>query len=316
MQGGARSWKARARRWLDHGRRWLEEWIDAQVRFVAVVAGIGFAMVWIAGRWYGAWGEVWRGIYVEGTGALMDLVVFGIIIGVMVGRWERRRQIRSHQELIDDFKKWDSEEARYRIAGAVRRLNRLGRTSIDFVGMEVRGFAFRHHDIRSIAGSKFYVGAWGTLGSQERTVLEDVNFSYVDCRDVVFSALNPFAGLLKSHARPAQLRDCRFEEANLRGAVFKGALIEWTVAPPVEIGQWEEMREGEPMWVPTHSPPFRMADLAGASFENVVFRNADFREAVNLEECRFAGASGLEDCMFDSEEDKERVLRTAGTWES
>ena len=37
----------------------------------------------------------------RGTG--LDLVVFGIIIGVMVGRVERKRQISSQQELIDDF---------------------------------------------------------------------------------------------------------------------------------------------------------------------------------------------------------------------
>ena len=283
---------------------------------MAVVAAIGSAVVWIAGRWYGAWGEIPRGIYVEGTGALMDLVVFGVIIGVMVSRRERKSQIRNHEELIDDFKKWDSEEARYRIAGAIRRLNRLGRTSIDFVGMEIRGLVFRRHDIRSIAGSKFHVGAWGTLGSQERTVLQEVDFSYVDCRDVVFSAFNPLGGVLKGLPRHAQLRDCRFEEADLRGAVFKGALIEWTAAPPADTGQWEETQEGEPVWVPTHRSPFRMADLAGASFEDVVFRNADFREATNLEECKIAGASGLEDRVFDSDEDKEWVLQRAATRET
>ena len=240
----------------------------------------------------------------------MDLLVFGVVIGVVIVRRDRRREIRSQQELIDDFKKWDSEEARHRIAGAVRRLNRLGQTAIDFVGMEMSRFSFRGHDIESIAGSKFYAGAWGSLGSREKTVLREVDFSYVDCRDVVFSAFHPLGGL-GIQVPHAQLRDCRFEEANLRGATFKGALMEWTQEPPEETGHWEETQEGEPLWVPEYHSPFHLADVAGASFEDVVFDNADFRDAENLDKCSFAGATGLEDCIFDSEEDKRQVLRIA-----
>ncbi len=42
----------------------------------------------------------------------MDVLVFGVLIGVVIVRRDRRREIRSHVELIEDFKKWDSEEAR------------------------------------------------------------------------------------------------------------------------------------------------------------------------------------------------------------
>ena len=287
------------------------QWADTSVWFalgLAVAGGIG----WLAARrGYEAWGETWQGAFIEAAGAVMDLFVFGVIVGVVVVRRDRMREIRSHQELIDDFKKWDSEESRHRIAGAVRRLNGLGRTAIDFVGMEMSAFSFRGHDVVSIAGSKFYGGAWGSLGSREKAVLREVDFSFVDCRDVVFSAFHPFAGLGIKVARHAQFLDCRFEAANLRGATFKGASIEWTREPPEETGHWEETQEGEPLWVPEYHSPFHRADLAGASFEDVVFRNADFRDAENLDKCQFAGATGLEGCMFDSEEDKELVTRMA-----
>ena len=297
---------------MDRARRWLAEWMDPPVRFVSVLVVAGGAVLWVASHWYSQWGDMWQGVYVEGAGAVMDLVVFGIIIGVMVGRVERRRQISSQQELIDDFKKWDSEEARYRIAGAVRRLNRLGRTSINFVGMEISAFSFRDHDIESIAGSKFYVGALG-LGSRARALLRGVDFSFVDCSSVVFSAFNPLGTIGVEPPRYAQFRECRFEEANLASATFKGALMKWTEKPPEETGDWGETRDGEPIWVPTYRSPFHMADLSGTSFEDVAFQNADFRDATNLDECRFAGATGLEDCVFDCEEDKERVLEMART---
>ena len=192
-------------------------------------------------------------------------------------------------------------------------MNRLGQTAIDFVGMEISAFSFRGHDIASISGSKFYAGAWGSLGSREKAVLREVDFSFVDCTDVVFSAFHPLVGLGFETPRHAQFRDCRFEEADLRGATFKGASMEWTQEPPEETGHLEETRDGEPLWVPEHHAPFHLADLAGASFEDVAFRNADFRDAENLYQCRFSGATGLEDCMFDCDEDREWAQLMAQT---
>ena len=313
MKNRLGNWLRLARRGIDSARQRFREWADPQIWFVSVVAVVVLVILLIASRWHGAWSEIWQGVYAEGAGALMDLVVIGIIIGVFSTRRERKRQIRSHQELINDFKKWDSEEGRYRIAGAVRRLNRRGRTSIDFVGMEMSNFSFREHDIESIAGSRFYLGDWISPGSQGRVVLRVVDFSHLDCSNVIFSAFQPLVRLTMNLPRHAQLLDCRFWEANLRGATFNGALLAWTEPPPKKTGYWEEMQDGDHSWVPTHISPFQMADLKGVSFENVAFRNADFRNAQNLEECRFAGATGLGDCIFDSDEVKESVLRRART---
>ena len=306
---GLRNWRKRASRSVGNVRRRIGQWADASVWFAALLAVAGVVAWLIASRGYRAWGETWQGVFIEAAGAVMDVLVFGVVIGVLVVRRDRRREIGSQQELIDDFKKWDSEEARYRIAGAVRRLNRLGRTAIDFVGMETSGFSFRAHDIDSIAGSAFYAGAWGSAGSREKARLREVDFSYVDCRDVVFSAFHPLGGLGIDLPRHAQFRDCRFLEANLRGATFKGALLEWTQEPPAETGHGEETEEGEPMWVQDYYGPFYGADLSGTSFEDVVFRNADFRDAESLDKCMFAGATGLEDCKFDTEADKKWALK-------
>lgn len=313
MKERLRSWRRRARKGIQNVRPGLAQTADRQVALISVLVVVGFAVWGVAGRRFGAWTEIWQGVYVEAAGALMDLVVFGIIIGIALALRERKRQIRSHQELINDFKKWDSEEGRYRIAGAVRRLNRLGRTSIDFIGMEMSSFAFHEHDIESIAGSKFYLGDWISAGSRGRVVLRHVDFSHLDCSDVIFSAFQPLIGLSMDLPRHAQLLDCRFWKTNLRDATFNGALLAWSKPPPEETGYWEELEDGEHSWVPTHISPFRSADLKGASFENVAFENADFRQAQNLEKCRFAGATGLDDCMFDSAEVKEVVLRRAGT---
>ena len=309
VRDALRTWRTRVWRYVGVAWQRMGEWADASVWFAALLGAVGATGWLVASRASGALGETWQGVFIEAAGAVMDLVVFGVVIGVVVVRRDRWREVRSHQEQIDDYKKWDSEEARHRIAGAVRRLNRLGRTAIDFVGMETSRFSFRAHDIDSIAGSAFYAGAWGTAGSREKAVLREVDFSFVDCRDVVFSAYHPLGGLGMDLPRHAQFRDCQFVGADLRGATFKGALLEWTEKPPLETGYGEETPEGVPAWIQEYYPPFYGADLSGTSFEDAAFRNADFRHAENLDKCKFAGATGLEYCKFDSEEDRERVLR-------
>ena len=296
------------RRHMGAVRRWVSKWLESPVVFALCLVVIAVAMLALSHIWYGGWDELWQGVYVEATGATMDLAVFGILIALVAARRERNREIGAQEDVIDDFKKWDTEEARYRIAGSVRRLNRRGRTSIDFAGIELSDFSFRNHDINSIAGSRFYDGTVG--GSSGKTVLKNVEFSLVDCRDVVFTAFNPSDWLGLSH-RPSIFRDCWFGGAKLEGATFRGAKIEWSDEPPAEIGHWDSTQEGEPVYIPYYCPPFDGTDLAGVSFEDVEFRNADFREAYNLRECRFAGSSGLEEAWFDSEEDKDWALRSA-----
>lgn len=298
------------RRDMDAVRRWASEWLDRSVIFALCLVVIAVAMLTLSRIWYDGWDELWQGVYVEATGATMDLAVFGILIALVTARRERNREIGSQEHLIDDFKKWDSEEARYRIAGSVRRLNRRGRTSINFAGIVLSDFSFRSHDINSIAGSKFYDGTVG--GSSGKTVLKNVEFSLVDCRDVVFTAFNS-SDWLGLPLRPSIFRDCWFGGAKLEGATFRGARMEWSDEPPAEVGHWDSTQEGESVFIPSYCPPFDGTDLAGVSFEDVEFRNADFREAHNLRDCQFAGSSGLEEALFDSDEDKEWALRAART---
>lgn len=281
------------------------------IPIATVIAIVLILVLWALSGWYGGdRGEIFRGIYIEAGGAVLDIGVFGIILVVLAAMTSRRREITRQMELIDDYKKWDSDEARYRIAGAIRRLKRLNCTAIDFSGIEIRNFCFRWLEIESIAGSTFYDGRWGTWSGKDQVILTDVNFRGVDCRDVVFSESNPLAGLdLPVHF--ATFTDCNFQSAQLQDAVFRGACLKWSETPPEEVGKWVDIGDGHAALDQTYYPPFDGADLKGASFEDVVFRNVDFRAAVNIEHCTFTGASGLTECLFDNEEVKEKILRKA-----
>ena len=140
--------------------------------------------------------------------------------------------------------------------------------------------------------------------------MTDVNFANVDCRDVVFSASNPFPGL-EAPGRLATFKDCNFQKAQLQDAVFRGAYLDWSKKPSVEMGEWLDTGEGGTAFNQTYCPPFDGADLNRVSFEGVLFQNADFRGATNIETCTFGGAKGLDKCLFDNEEVKGWALQTA-----
>ena len=222
----------------------------------------------------------------------------------------RRQRMERYQEEIQDFKRWSSEEGRMRIAGAVRRLAKMGRTANDLTGIRLIGFSFRQNDIMSISGSRFYEGEWGTLSSREEVDMDDVDFSFVDCSNVIFSACNPLQGLGVSP--PVKIRDCSFAGAILRAPMFNGALLTWTSqVPESHFEEIDTDEYGEPITAQVTYPPFDGTDLTATSFLDAMFVNADFRHAENILQADFTGATGLETAEFDDEPTKQAVLKMA-----
>ena len=303
------------KRWRAAIRNILSDDRLVPIVIAAVLAVVVILMLLAFSPWYGGQpGEILRGIYIEATGAAMDIVIFGFVLALLVywtnRRRERAAEIARHRELIDDFKKWNADEARYRIAGALRRLNRLGCSKIDFSGLELSDFSFGWHEVKSIQGSTFYDGSWGTSSRKDKVALERVDFSELDCRNVVFSKFNPFSGL-GVRLRFATFKDCNFRDARMQGAVFRGAHLEWTQQPPDDMGEWIEVDDGNGAFLQTYWPPFDGVDLSSVSFQDVCFTNADFRDALNVQDCTFSGAEGLGGCLFDDDEIKKRVLAGA-----
>ena len=302
-------------RWRAAARRLFSDDRIVPIFISSILAMLVILSLWILSHLYsGQPGEIFRGIYIEATGAAMDIIVFGVVLALLIYWADRRRErtldIARQKELIDDFKKWNADEARYRIAGALRRLNRLRCTKLDFSGLELSNFSFAWHEIKSIEGSTFYDGSWGTLSGKNKVTLERVDFANLDCANVVFSKFNPFSGL-GIPGRFATFKDCNFREARLHGAVFRGAHLEWSQEPPDEMGEWIETEDGQGAFLQTYWPPFDNVDMKGVSFQDAYFKNADFRDALNVLDCCFSGASGLDDCLFDNDKLKRQVQEAA-----
>ena len=64
-------------------------------------------------------------LWPEMGGMTLDVFFILIVFAWFEHRRDKRQDIARQREVIDDYKRWDQPEAHYRIAGAIRRLNRL-----------------------------------------------------------------------------------------------------------------------------------------------------------------------------------------------
>lgn len=288
-------------------RRWrifrYETGLPIAIILLAICSGIAF-FGWRAAQF--AAGDLWP----ELGGMVFDIFVILIVYEGLQHRRFRREAIQRQQDIVDDFKRWDSEEARRRISGAIRRLNRMGETAIDFAGTTLSNFAFAKEGIGSIKGSTFFDGKWGQAIGDSSVQLNDVEFDRVDLRSVKFSPFEPLQFMGEVAPRHCKITNCSFRDVSLNGVIFNGAAIVWSDKPPDEHEHAEYDEEGEPFWVPDSYGPFHHCDLTGASFVGCHFENADFRGASGLGDADFYDSTGLENAIFSDEAAKFLAMQT------
>lgn len=278
------------------------------VRPAALVLCVLVLVLSLLWRGYHGFGNIEQGIYIEAWGAVFDILIVGVILTLFAMGQNRAERIERYLEEISDFKKWDSEEAQFRIAGNIRRLATLGNTDIDFSGIVLRDFSFPGQDINSLKGATFSRGLNFTL-SKNSTRLENVDFTNLDCSEVVFSMnTGKFAGLGLIG------KNLGFFGTKLNGACFDGAKLSWTDYEAEEADWYVdhgEYEDGTPITKQEYFPAFADANLKGCSFRYVEFDHADFRDANNILEADFSGAKGLESCFFDDDVRKQILSASA-----
>lgn len=250
-------------------------------------------------------------LWPEMGGMTLDVFFILIVFALFEHRRDRRQEIARQREVIDDYKRWDHPEAHLRIAGAIRRLNRLGEFAINMVGARLTKFDFAEQGIEKIDGSTFYNGRWGERFGDSTVKMVEVSFDRVSCREVTFSPYNPLGSFGAMNF--AHFLDCSFSDTDLRQSKFSGAELLWTSHPPeTHMEYWDE-DDGTPACAQISYGPFYRADLQQVSFTGCRFKNADFRDADNILDADFSGVKGLEDAHFDNDEIRAAVLAQSAT---
>lgn len=250
-------------------------------------------------------------LWPEMGGMTLDVFFILIVFALFEHRRNKRQDIARQREVIDDYKRWDHPEAHLRIAGAIRRLNRLKILALDMAGARLTKFEFARNGIESIEGSTFYDGRWGERFGDSTVKLVEVSFDHISCWKVTFSPFNPIAGLGNLATNFMRLTDCSFNHTYLCDAKFNGSELHWTNRPPETHTEYWDEEDGTPAYAQASYGPFYRAFLRQTSFKGCRFKNADFRDAEYILEADFSGAKGLEDAFFDSDEIRAAVLAQA-----
>lgn len=300
------SWWGRLK---EHTGRWERRNAGTNIPYAVVILIACIALVFV---WHLAAPNLFNDQRVEFWGLIFDIIFILVIFSFFDRRRQRLQQIQTQHDIIDDYKAWDSEEARFRLAGAIRRLNKMGEHAINLSGARISDFSFASNGLGNLQGSTFYDGSWGQRVGDGSVMLTKVEFDRVDCRSVIFSPFDPLAGILPGPDRHAKFIDCSFVDTDLRGARFNGSLLQWTESPPKSHFEEEEDHEnGERFLLRVSRGSFDGANVSGASFSGCFFSNADFRDASGLLQADFSEAKGLEQAKFDNQKTKDAVLANA-----
>lgn len=215
-----------------------------------------------------------EGVQIELFGIIFDIALLVLFFNWVNKKGEKNRRIESYLNEIEDFRTWHSEEAKYRIIGNIKRLNREGHTKISlrdcwFSGSNIPG---GETDLRNIdlTGSSLLQAEF------EYCNLFDAKFNGAICHGTKFS----YSGANKIKFISAHLQGVKFTEAELMNADFSHATI-------------------------TGSTDFSQADLRSVKFTDTTFGSAQFHMAIvsesfveDLKNWKINGTRIFDDYLF------------------
>lgn len=205
-------------------------------------------------------------VLVEAHGLLFDLIVFGILLtsyeaikNALQKDEDDKSAIDRYNEEIDDFRDWNSQEAKIRVRGNIRRSNKLGNTKFDLFSINLSLIELRK--VR-LTGSSLTDTIFSGCN------LENSYFDDTTSTSAKFIGKNTF--LLNANFQRAELQYVEFTEAYLNGADFKNSRLS--------------------------SIDFRRADLRNTKWNNAYFYDPNLAGACVdenfLEELRVSNIKG------------------------
>ncbi len=225
----------------------------------------------------------------EAHGMVFDLLIIGWFLFWLNKLADRRLTSNRYREEIEDFLGWQSPEATHRIAGNIRRLNRIGvkegirLTEAHLKGANLGGAGLRKSDL------------WGAD-------LEGANLAGADLRQASLAGASleganlERATLARADLRGANLIEADLERADLTGCDLGGALLQGAdlqYAILEEAGLERVNLAGANLrGVNLKKSRLPRTDLTGAGLRGAVLDGADLLGAT-LAEADLGGASFL-----------------------
>lgn len=214
--------------------------------------------------------DFWKSFLINMHNTLLDTIIFGVILVYFTKKLDKRRKIERYIENIDDNRFICTEEASYRVATNIKRLNDNKVFQIDLTKCDLRNAVLNDSKLDN---SKM-MGA-----DLERINLKNSSLIGVNMKGVKLSLSN----LNGANLSYAKLRNIKCNETN-----FTGALL-------TESDLLRAILENSDFT----SADFRGADLKEASYKNSIFHDANFKGARNIDINRLLESKSLKKAKFD-----------------
>jgi uncharacterized protein YjbI with pentapeptide repeats len=182
---------------------------------------------------------------VEVHGLFFDIILFGIILSIYETLIDNKSTITRYLEEIDDFRGWHEDEAAFRVAGILKRLEKQKVLNVDLSGLNLKQADKQtivkcKHSLRNVMLKLTELDKLDLSGSQLQgaqlygcymrgTNLEDAKLNHADLKGTNLTGVNfsnadlSNADLLNSILRGAIMRNTKLKNANLRSADLTGA---------------------------------------------------------------------------------------------
>lgn len=221
---------------------------------VAVLILVSFIVISLSLRLYlGQPGLMYINVLTEAHGMIFDILIIGILLYWLREQGDIKQRIRQYKDEIDDFRMWESDEAAFRNAGNIKRLNRYHVTKIELVG------------------------AFLAKTNLAKVNLQEANMNTANFTNSI---------LIESNLQEARMNQTDFENANLNQADLRGTYA--SGANFKDAFLIKANFEGA-FLIKTN---FTNAYLMEADLSNTALAEANFQDA-NLYKADFRGAEGL-----------------------
>lgn len=154
--------------------------------------------------------DMYVNVLTEAHGMIFDILVIGILLFWLREQGEIKQRIRQYKDEIDDFRMWESEEAAFRNAGNIKRLNRYNVTKIELVSAFLAKTNLSQVRLRDAnLNTANFTNSMMIEADLQEARLNQTNFENANLNQ---------ANLTKTYASGANFKDAFLIKANFEGA--------------------------------------------------------------------------------------------------
>ena len=270
--------------------------ITSKVRLSMVIlaVGLGIGIIWSnyildnSADPISTFQQLGDGTFVEYMGLLFDIVLLLLLFNILDVIGDRQREIKRYKEELDDYRNWDAPEAKHRVDGILRRLEKLvDWRTIDIKDLHLGGCELKYV-VKAVEEKIPFCSLEGFKFDKQYLEENNLNVGFLKSADLVEANLQSadlgFANLQSADLLRANLESAKLAYANLESAHLGFANLELAKLSKANLESAD-----------LFGANLESADLTGANLEsaNLIGANlesAKLREA-NLESADLVSAN-------------------------